>query len=88
MITKETKSEIVKKYSKSAGDTGSSQVQIALLTQRIKDISGHLKSNKKDYATQLGLLKLVGQRRRLLGYLKKRDLTAYGNVIKQLDLRK
>ena len=88
MITKENKSDIVKKYSRSTGDTGSPQVQIALITERIKDISSHLKSNKKDYATQLGLLKLVGQRRRLLGYLKKRDLTAYGNVIKQLDLRK
>lgn len=88
MITKENKNEVVKKYAKATGDTGSPQVQIALLTERIKDISSHLKSNKKDYATQLGLLKLVGQRRRLLAYLKKHDLAAYGNVLKQLDLRK
>jgi small subunit ribosomal protein S15 len=88
MITKENKNDIVKKFSKTTGDTGSSQVQIALLTERIKDISSHLKSNKKDYSSQLGLLKLVGRRRRLLDYLKKRDLPAYGGIIKQLDLRK
>jgi small subunit ribosomal protein S15 len=88
MITKEAKSETVKKFGKQPGDTGSASVQIALITERIKQLSGHLKSNKKDYATQLGLLKLVGQRRRLLAYLKKQDLTAYGSILKQLDLRK
>ncbi len=88
MITKENKSEIVKKHSKQPGDTGSTQVQIALLTERIKQLSGHLKSHKKDYASQTGLLGLVGQRRKLLSYLKKRDLTAYGAILKQLDLRK
>ncbi|MBI3554597.1 MAG: 30S ribosomal protein S15 [Elusimicrobia bacterium] len=88
MITKENANEIMKKFSKHPGDTGSAQVQIALLTERIKQLSGHLKSHKKDYSTQLGLLKLVGQRRRLLAYLKKSDLNAYGSVIKQLDLRK
>jgi small subunit ribosomal protein S15 len=88
MITKENASEIIKKFSKHPGDTGSAQVQIALLTERIKLLSGHLKSHKKDYSTQLGLLKLVGQRRRLLGYLKKSDLDAYANVLKSLDLRK
>jgi len=70
------------------GDTGSAQVQIALITERIKQLSGHMKGNKKDYASQLGLLKLVGQRRRLLAYLKKSDLAAYSNTLKQLDLRK
>ena len=88
MITKENTNEILKKFSKHPGDTGSAQVQIALLTERIKHLSGHLKGHKKDYSTQLGLLKLVSQRRRLLTYLKKTDLEAYGNVIKQLDLRK
>jgi small subunit ribosomal protein S15 len=88
MITKEKKSENVKKYGKSANDTGSTPVQIALLTERIKDLSGHLKGNKKDASSTRGLLKLVGQRRRLLGYLKKRDLQTYANLIKQLELRK
>ena len=88
MITKEAKAETVKKFAKGAGDTGSAQVQIALITERIKQLSGHMKGNKKDYGSQLGLLKLVGQRRRLLAYLKKTDLTAYGTILKQLDLRK
>jgi small subunit ribosomal protein S15 len=88
MITKEAKAEVVKKHAKGAGDTGSAQVQIALITERIKQLSGHMKSNKKDYASQLGLLKLVGQRRRLLAYLKKSDLAAYSTILKQLDLRK
>lgn len=88
MITKEKKSENVKKYGKSSNDTGSTPVQIALLTERIKDLSGHLKTNKKDNSSTRGLLKMVGQRRRLLGYLKKVDLNAYNTILKQLDLRK
>ena len=88
MITKEKKSENVKKFGKSAGDTGNTSVQIALLTERIKDISGHLKANKKDNSSTRGLLKLVGQRRRLLNYLKKQDLGNYNAILKQLDLRK
>jgi len=88
MITKEKKSENVKKYGKSSNDTGSTTVQIALLTERIKDLSGHLKANKKDHSSTRGLLKLVGQRRRLLGYLKKTDLNGYSTLLKQLDLRK
>ena len=88
MITKENRNELVKKYAQKAGDTGSPQVQVALITERIKSISSHLKSHKKDYATQLGLLRLVGQRRRLLNYLKKTDLDSYGTLVKQLDLRK
>ena len=80
--------ETVKKYGKASGDTGGTPVQIALLTERIKDLSGHLKSNKKDYSSQRGLLKLVGQRRRLLSYLKKKDLSSYNTILKQLDLRK
>jgi small subunit ribosomal protein S15 len=88
MITKEKKSENVKKYGKSAGDTGSTPVQIALLTERIKDLSGHLKANKKDNSSTRGLLKMVGQRRRLLNYLKRLDLNGYTTILKQLDLRK
>ncbi|MBI5239708.1 MAG: 30S ribosomal protein S15 [Elusimicrobia bacterium] len=88
MITKGNKNEIVKKYGRKPGDCGSPQVQVAILTERIKDISSHLKGNKKDYATQVGLLRLVGQRKRLLTYLKKKDLAAYGSLVKQLDLRK
>ncbi|MFA6003128.1 MAG: 30S ribosomal protein S15 [Elusimicrobiota bacterium] len=86
--TKENRTETIKKYGKKTGDTGSPQVQIALITERIKTISSHLKGNKKDYATQVGLLRLVGQRRRLLAYLKKNDFAAYGTIVKQLDLRK
>ena len=88
MITKEKKSENVKKYGKTAGDTGSTPVQIALLTERIKDLSGHLKENKKDNSSTRGLLKMVGQRRRLLNYLKRIDLNGYTTLLKQLDLRK
>jgi small subunit ribosomal protein S15 len=88
MITKEKKSETVKKFGKSAGDTGATPVQIALLTERIKDLSGHLKTSPKDNASTRGLLKMVGTRRRLLSYLKKTDLAAYNAILKQLDLRK
>jgi small subunit ribosomal protein S15 len=88
MITKEKKSENVKKFGKSGNDTGSTPVQIALLTERIKDLSGHLKINKKDNSSTRGLLKMVGQRRRLLGYLKKQDLGSYNTILKQLELRK
>jgi small subunit ribosomal protein S15 len=88
MITKEKKSELVKKFGKAAGDTGATPVQIALLTERIKDLSVHLKASKKDHSSTRGLLKMVGQRRRLLNYLKKTDLTTYNTILKQLDLRK
>ncbi len=88
MTTKENKIEIFKKHGKGSQDSGSTSVQIALITERIKHLSGHLKTSKKDYASQRGLLMLVGQRRRLLSYLKKRDLTSYNTILKQLDLRK
>ena len=88
MITKEARMDVMKKHGKGPTDSGSTPVQIALLTERIKHLSGHLKSSKKDYASQRGLLMLVGQRRRLLGYLKKSDLSAYNTILKQLDLRK
>ena len=88
MITKENKIEIFKKHGKGSQDSGSTAVQIALITERIKHLSGHLKASTKDYASQRGLLMLVGQRRRLLAYLKKSDLTGYNTILKQLDLRK
>lgn len=87
-MTKTKKSEIITKFGKSAKNAGCASVQIALITERIADISSHLKTQKKDYASQLGLMKLVGQRRRLLNYLKKRDLPEYANVLKELNLRK
>lgn len=82
------KTEIIAKHRKSVKDTGSSSIQIALLTERIRSISEHLKTHRKDYSSQVGLMKLVGQRRRLLNYLKKIDLNEYGKLIKQLELRK
>ncbi|MBI5622840.1 MAG: 30S ribosomal protein S15 [Elusimicrobia bacterium] len=88
MITKENKAEILKKFGKHPADTGGAPAQIALLTERIKQISGHLKGNKKDYLSQSGLLKLVGQRKMLLSYLKRHDRESYSQVIKALDLRK
>ncbi|MBI5210842.1 MAG: 30S ribosomal protein S15 [Elusimicrobia bacterium] len=88
MITKENKNEIIKKFGKHPADTGGAQSQIALITERIKQISAHLKDHKKDHLSQVGLLKLVGQRRMLLNYLKNRDKESYSQVIKSLDLRK
>jgi small subunit ribosomal protein S15 len=82
------KAEIIGKFKKHAKDTGTSSVQIALLTERIRQISEHLKANKKDHATQVGLLKLVGRRRRLLDYVKRTDLPAYHRLLKQLEIRK
>jgi small subunit ribosomal protein S15 len=81
------KKEIVAKYGKNENDTGSSAVQIALLTDRIKYLTEHLKINKKDHASRLGLLKLVGQRKRLLKYFKKTDYTNYMKVIADLGIR-
>jgi small subunit ribosomal protein S15 len=88
MITKTKKSELIAKFGKSAKNTGHSSVQIALLTERIRSLSDHIKSHRKDYTSQRGLLKLVGQRRRLLNYLKRNDLTEYGKILQQLELRK
>lgn len=87
-ITKQKKTEVASKFKRHAKDTGNSSVQIAVLTERIRQISDHLKTYKKDYASQLGLLRLVGQRRRLLNYVKKNDLAEYGKLLKQLEIRK
>ena len=82
------KSEVINKYKKHNKDTGSSEVQIALLTGRINDLTEHFKIHKKDHHSRRGLLKMVGQRRRLLDYLKNKDLEGYRNLIKSLGLRK
>ncbi|ACC98719.1 Ribosomal protein S15 [Elusimicrobium minutum Pei191] len=80
--------EIMGKFQASAADTGSPAVQVALITERIKYLSGHLKANPKDFAGERGLTKLVGQRKRLLSYLKKKDFAKYTQVTKELNLRK
>ena len=87
-LTKETKQEIVDARGRSAVDTGSPQVQIALLSRRIDQLTEHLRSHKKDHHSRRGLLKLVGQRRRLLDYLQRRDLEGYRTLIKELGLRR
>ncbi len=86
-LTKDTKAAIIAEYGRDASDSGSTEVQVALLTQRIRDLTEHLKIHKKDHHTRRGLLKLVGQRRRLLGYLKKTDITGYRELIAKLGIR-
>lgn len=88
MITKEMKSQIMKEYATKEGDTGSPEVQIAVLTYRINDLNEHLKVHKKDHHSRRGLLKMVGQRRNMLAYLKETDLERYRNLIARLGLRK
>lgn len=88
MITKEMKQEIMTKYARTEGDTGSPEVQVALLTERIRDLTEHLKVNQKDHHSRRGLLKMVGQRRNLLEYLKKNDIERYRVLINRLGLRK
>lgn len=87
-LTKEAKAEIVKKYGKGTNDTGSAEVQIAILTEEIKELTEHLKVHIHDYHSRRGLLKKVGQRRSMLKYLAKKDITRYREVIKKLGLRK
>ena len=88
MLTKEAKQEIIQKYSTHEGDTGSPEVQIAILTSRIIYLTEHLKEHKKDHHSRRGLLKMVGHRRRLLSYLQKKDISRYRELIAQLNLRK
>ena len=87
-LTAEKKQEFFEKYGKSNKDTGSTEGQIALFSYRIAHLTEHLKSNKKDYSTQRALIKLVGKRRKLLNYLKDRDIERYRAIIKSLNLRK
>ena len=87
MITKEQKAELVKQYGKSDTDTGSAEVQVAILTARIKELTEHMKTHQKDFHTRRGLLMLVGRRRRLLSYIKKNDIFEYRALIKELGIR-
>jgi small subunit ribosomal protein S15 len=87
-LTAEKKTEFFEKYGKSNKDTGSTEGQIALFSYRIAHLTEHLKKNRKDYSTQRALIKLVGKRRRLLNYLKERDIERYRTIIKSLNLRK
>lgn len=88
MLAKEKKQAIIAEYGRTAGDTGSPEVQIALLTARINELTEHLKENQKDHHSRRGLLKMVGQRRRLLAYLKSVDIERYRTLIERLGLRK
>ena len=88
MITNEKKTEIIAKYARKEGDTGSPEVQIAVLTERILELTEHLKANPKDHHSRRGLLKMVGKRRGLLQYLKKKDLEGYRGLIERLGIRK
>ena len=88
MITTEQKKEIIEKYGRCEGDTGSPEVQIALLTARINDLNEHFKVHQKDHHSRRGLLKMVGKRRALLAYLKDTDIESYRNLIERLGLRK
>ena len=87
-LTKEVKAELFAKHGKSAQDTGSAEGQIALFTFRINHLSNHLKANHKDFNTERSLVKLVGKRRRLLDYLKNKDITRYRSIIAELGIRK
>lgn len=87
-LTKEVKENIVKKYARVEGDTGSPEVQIAILTEEIKNLTEHLKEHSHDFHSRRGLLKKVGQRRSLLNYLLKKDVTRYREIVKSLGLRK
>jgi len=88
MITKEKKTAVINEYARKAGDTGSPEVQVAILTARINELTEHLQENKKDHHSRRGLLKMVGKRRGLLNYLKKTDIESYRSLIQKLGIRK
>ena len=88
MLTLKAKKDIIEKYGRDKNDTGSPEVQVALLTERIKYLTEHFKNHKKDFHSRRGLLMLVGKRRRLLDYLMKKDLEKYRTIIKDLGIRK
>ncbi|MCQ2536352.1 MAG: 30S ribosomal protein S15 [Lachnospiraceae bacterium] len=88
MITKEKKEAIIKEYATGANDTGSPEVQVAILTARIQELTEHLKANPKDHHSRRGLLKMVGQRKGMLAYLKNKDINRYRALIERLGLRK
>ncbi len=86
-ISKERKAELIKEFGKNEKDSGSAEVQVAILTDRIKELTEHMKSHKKDFHTRRGLLMLVGKRRRLLSYIKKNDINNYRQLIAKLGIR-
>jgi len=88
MISKEKKTEVIEQYGRTPGDTGSPEVQVALLTARINELTEHLKVHKKDHHSRMGLFKMIGQRRGLLSYLKKSDIERYRVLIEKLGIRK
>ena len=88
MISKEKKTAIMNEYARCAGDTGSPEVQVAVLTARIQELTEHLKDNPKDHHSRRGMLKMIGQRRGLLEYLKKKDIERYRDLIEKRGLRK
>jgi small subunit ribosomal protein S15 len=87
-LTKEAKQELIEKHGKDARDTGSTEVQVAMLTRRIEELTEHLRAHPKDHYSRRGLLKLVGRRRRFLDYLQRKDLEGYRALIKELGLRR
>jgi len=87
-ITAERKAELIKEYGRAEGDTGSPEVQVSILTERIRNLTEHLKEHAKDFHSRRGLLIMVGQRRGLLDYLKRKDQQRYEDLIKRLDLRR
>ncbi|HOK10437.1 MAG TPA: 30S ribosomal protein S15 [Candidatus Hydrogenedens sp.] len=87
-LTKERKQELIHEFARTSGDTGSPEVQIAILTERIRELTEHLKKHKKDFASRRGLLQMVGKRRSLLAYLRKSDFERYQTLIDKLNLRK
>ncbi|CAN5783306.1 30S ribosomal protein S15 [soil metagenome] len=87
-LTKASKTQIISEYARSDGDTGSAEVQIAVLTTRIAELTEHLKTHKQDHASRRGLLQMVGRRRRLLDYLRNEDIERYRDVIARLGLRR
>jgi small subunit ribosomal protein S15 len=87
-LTRERKSEVIGKFASHEGDTGSPEVQVALLTARINDLTEHLRTHRKDHHSRRGLLMLVGQRRRLLNYLNRHDVERYRSLVKELGLRR
>lgn len=88
MISKEKKKEVMSEYARGKNDTGSPEVQIAVFTERIKELTEHLKQNPKDHHSRRGLLKMVGRRKNLLGYLMNKDIERYRSLIERLGLRK
>ena len=87
-ITKERKEEVIREFKRSDNDTGSPEIQISILTSRIKELTGHLQKHRKDHASRRGMLKMVSRRRRLLDYLKNKDPQRYLDIIQRLEIRK